>query len=204
MTLHRPLVTSDCNTEAAVNSSHVTYSNQLYIFAKMFPTQIVNDFVMNISCTFPLPLNVSLNVTVHTVAGPTEINGPSANVSYSIYIIDYPDEFVTTLSHSDPLNVEDSIRIAVKMPDLVANNLNLKVVNIYASPTESSSTQYNLLQDGCPAGNISAAQLTVESNGVGNEVRFATKVFQITNSNTARLSAKVALCVGDCNSTCSP
>lgn len=52
----------------------------------------------------------------------------------------------------------------------------------------------------CPASNISADQLTVESNGVGNEARFATKVFQITKSNAARLSAKVELCVGDCNS----
>ncbi|XP_077312070.1 uncharacterized protein LOC143933026 [Lithobates pipiens] len=204
MTLHRPLITSDCNTEAVVNATHVTYTNLLYIFAKMFPIQVVNDFAMNISCTYPLPLNVSLNVTVHTIVGHAEINSPTANVSYSIYIIDYPDEFVTTLSHSDPLNVEDSIPIAVQMPDLVANSLNLKVANIYVSSDKSSSTQYNLLQDGCPATNISADQLRVESNGVGNEARFATKVFQITNSKTARLSAKFELCVGDCNSICSP
>ncbi|PIO13889.1 hypothetical protein AB205_0035730 [Aquarana catesbeiana] len=69
MTLHRPLITSDCNTEAEVNATHVTYTNLLYIFGKTNPIRITNDVVLNISCTYPLPLNVSLNVTVHTIVG---------------------------------------------------------------------------------------------------------------------------------------
>ncbi|XP_077314445.1 uromodulin-like [Lithobates pipiens] len=200
MTLHRPLITSDCNTEAVVNSSHATYTNHLYIFAIKFSDSIRDDFVMDISCSEPLNLNASPNVTL----GPAAKNGLIADVSYTVYMTAYKDnQFITQLSDSDTLYVGDTIYIAVGIPDLDANTFHLKVASIYASPANPSSSKYYFLQDGCPSGNISADDLTVKSNGVGAESRFAMKVFRISGSYTAYLYAKVVLCISNCITNCS-
>ncbi|XP_040182452.1 pancreatic secretory granule membrane major glycoprotein GP2-like [Rana temporaria] len=204
MILQRPLVTSDCNTVPAMNATHVMYTNQLYIFGKTDPIRITNDVVMNISCSYPLNMNVALNVTLHPIIGTTEITGPSGNGSYTAVMLAFKENTYTTpLSDSDTLTVEDPIYLSVRVSDLDANAFKLKVVNIYASPTNSSNQKYYLLENGCPSSQISSDQLTVESNGVGTESRFLMKVFKITSSNTVYLYADLALCTTDCNSTCS-
>ncbi|XP_073457277.1 uncharacterized protein [Aquarana catesbeiana] len=204
MTIYRPLITSDYNTEVMVNSTHVIYTNQLYIFAQTFPITTRNDIVMDISCSYLLNVNVALNVTLHPIFGPIVINGPTADGSYSVYMVTYKEnQFITQLSDSDILTVEDTIYISVIIPYLDTNTLHLKVLNIYASPTDPSSIKYYLLQDGCPANDVSGDQLTVGSNGNGTESRFAMKVFKITNYDSVYLYAELVLCTNNCNSTCS-
>ncbi|XP_077314447.1 pancreatic secretory granule membrane major glycoprotein GP2-like [Lithobates pipiens] len=203
MTLQRPLTTSDCNTVPVMNATHVLYTNQLYIFGKTDPIRITNDVVMNISCSYPLNMNVALNVTLRPIIGSTVINGPTGNASYAALMIAYKEStYTTALSEDDTLTVEDIIYLSVRVPDLNVNTFKLKVVNIYASPTNSSDQKYYLLQNGCPSSQISSDQLTVDSNGVGIESRFPMKVFQITSSNTVYLYADLALCTTDCNSIC--
>ncbi|XP_040182457.1 uromodulin-like [Rana temporaria] len=149
MTLQRPLVTSDCNTVPAMNATHVMYTNQLYIFGKTDPIRITNDVVMNISCSYPLNMNVALNVTLHPIIGSTEITGPSGNGSYTAVMLAFKDNTYTTpLSDSDTLTVEDPIYLSVRVSDLDATAFKLKVVNIYASPTNSSNQKYYLLENG--------------------------------------------------------
>ncbi|XP_040182643.1 uncharacterized protein LOC120915895 [Rana temporaria] len=205
MIIYRPLIYSDCNTEAMVNATHVTYTNQLYISAKTDPIQTQNDVVMNISCSLPLNINVALNVTLHPVLGSTEINDFTVNASYAAVMMAFKDNTYTTLlSEDDPLTVEDPIYLSVQVPDLNVNTFKLMVVNIYASPTNSSDQMYYLLKDGCPSSDVSADELTVDSNGVGAESRFLMKVFQITDTNIMYLYADLALCTTDCASNCSP
>ncbi|XP_077314444.1 pancreatic secretory granule membrane major glycoprotein GP2-like [Lithobates pipiens] len=204
MTLHRPLISSDCNTEAVINSTHVTYTNQLLMFAKTNPIQTVNDAVMNISCTYALRLNASLNMTLRPILGITIIPSSIANGTYTVYMVAYTDNtYLTPLTESDPLYVEDAIYISVVIAELNAKALNLKVVNLYASPDNTSSLKYYLLQNECPASGVGAGLLTVNNNGFGIEARFAMKVFQIANSNSVYLYADVAICVGSCDLTCS-
>ncbi|XP_073457276.1 uncharacterized protein [Aquarana catesbeiana] len=203
--IYRPLITSDCNTEAVMNATHVIYTNQLYIFAKTDPIQTQNDAFMNISCAYPLNINVALNVTLHTILGTTVINDFTVNASYPAQMMAFNDSTYTTpVSENDTLYVEDNIYISVQVPDLDANTFHLKVVNIYASPDNASNQKYYLLQNGCPSSDVPADQLTVDKNGVGIESRFPMKVFQITDSNIMYLYVELGLCTTDCTTTCSP
>ncbi|XP_077314456.1 pancreatic secretory granule membrane major glycoprotein GP2-like [Lithobates pipiens] len=203
LTLQRPLIASDCNTKAVLNATHVIYTNQLYIFGKTDPIRITNDAVLDISCAYPLNVNAKLNVTLHPVIGTTVINGPTANASYVAVMVAYTDnQYTIPLSDSDTLTVEDTIYLSVKVPDLDVNSFKLKVVNIYASATNSSDQKYYLLKNGCAGSDVPPDQLTVESNGVGIESRFPMKVFKISNSNTVYLYADLALCTTDCTTTC--
>ncbi|XP_040182640.1 uromodulin-like [Rana temporaria] len=204
MTLHRPMSTSDCNTVAKVNATHVTYTNRLYIFAKKFPIQTANDASMSISCSYPLSVNIALNVSLRPVIGTTVLNDVTGNGSYVAAMLAYTDNtFTTPLSDSNPLTVENKIYLSVLIPDLDVKTFKLKVVNIYASPTNSSDKKYNLLQNGCPGSDVPADQLTVDSNGVGTESRFAMKVFKIANSNAVYLFADLVLCTNNCATNCS-
>ncbi|XP_073459753.1 pancreatic secretory granule membrane major glycoprotein GP2-like [Aquarana catesbeiana] len=204
MTIHRPLTASDCNTASVVNATHVTYTNQLNMFAKKYPIQTANDAVMSLSCSFPLNVNVNVPIIVPVKPGTTVITGPTGDGSYTAVMMAYTDSTYTTLlSDSDTLTVEDNIYLAVQVPDLDVNTFKLKVVNIYASPINSSDQKYYLLQNGCPASDISPDQLTVDSNGVGTESRFAMKVFKIASSNSVYLYAELRLCSTDCTTTCS-
>ncbi|XP_040182455.1 uromodulin-like [Rana temporaria] len=149
MTIHRPMTSSACNTESVINSSHVTYSNLLSFFAKTNPISITNDIAMNISCSYPLNINVILNVTLKPVIGTTVISSPTGNGSYAAVMMAYKDsQYTTLLTEDDPLTVENTIYLSVTVPDLDVNTFKLKVVNIYASPTNSSDQQYYLLNDG--------------------------------------------------------
>ncbi|XP_040182460.1 pancreatic secretory granule membrane major glycoprotein GP2-like [Rana temporaria] len=159
---------------------------------------------MNVSCSYPLYINVALNMTLHPILGSTEITGPSGNGTYTALMMAFKNaEFTTPLSDSETLTVEDTIYISVLIPDLAAGTFNLKVVTIYASPTESSPIKYYLLQNGCPASDVSADQLSVVTNGNGTEARFAMKVFKIASSANVYLYADLSLCTAaDCATTC--
>ncbi|XP_077314451.1 uromodulin-like isoform X2 [Lithobates pipiens] len=203
MTLHHPVTSSACNTVHVINSSHVTYTNLLSFFGKTDPIRITNDAVMNISCSYPLNISVTLNVTLRPIMGITEITGPTGNGSYAAVMIAYKEStYTTALSEDSTLTVEDIIYLSVGVPGLDVNTFKLKVVNIYASPTDSSDQKYYLLRDGCPSSQISPDQLTQAYNGNGTESRFAMKVFKITSSNTVYLYADLRLCTTDCSTTC--
>ncbi|XP_073459751.1 uromodulin-like [Aquarana catesbeiana] len=206
MTINHSVASSLCNTVPVVNSgnSEVTYSNQLLIFGKTDPIRTTNDVAMKISCSYPLFINVTLNVTLHPVLGTNVINGPAGDASYVAVIAAFKDNtFTIPLSDSDPLTVEDIIYISVSVPALDANTFNLSVLNIYASPTNASDQKYYLLQNGCPASDVSVDQLTVVNNGNGTEARFAMKVFKIASSNNVYLYAELSLCTTNCT-TCGP
>ncbi|XP_072282850.1 uromodulin-like [Pyxicephalus adspersus] len=202
LAFHQPLTVGDCGTTADANGTHVTYKNKLYIFGQTVPIQTRKDVVMDVSCSYPVNINVALNVTLHPIIGSTVINGPTSNGSFIANMMAFTDsEFSIHLSESDTLLVEDTLYISIVVPSL-DSNLKLKVLRIYASPDNSSSIQYNLLSNGCPDSGLTAGLLTVNSNGLGNEARFTMKVFQITNSNTVYLSADLQICADNCVPDC--
>ncbi|XP_018432086.1 PREDICTED: uromodulin-like [Nanorana parkeri] len=196
MGLHQPLVTNDCGTTSESNTTHVIYSNRLYISAWTVPVQARNNVVLNISCTYPLDINnVGLNFSLNPTIGSTEITVPGSSASFTVNMVAYTeDTFTTVLSADYQLYVENTIYISVNIPGLDFNSFRLKVVKIYATGDASNTTQYNLLENGCPATGITADLLSVLYNGNATEARFQMKVFQITGSTNIRLSADVVVC----------
>ncbi|XP_018432071.1 PREDICTED: uromodulin-like [Nanorana parkeri] len=196
MGIHRALDTTDCGTTSESNATHVTYSNRLYIFAKMSPIITRKNVVMNISCTYPLNSNnVTFNISLNPVLGSTEITVPGSSASFTVNMVAYTDDtFTTALSSTTDLYVEQIIYISVIIPELDVGSFKLKVVRIYATGDGSNATQYNLLVDECPATGITADLLYVINNGNNNEARFRMKVFQIAGSSSVRLFADVVVC----------
>nr|DBA16437.1 TPA: hypothetical protein GDO54_003829 [Pyxicephalus adspersus] len=199
MTFHRPLTNSDF---VELNMTHVTYWNTLSVLARTIPLQIQEDFSMNVSCSYPLRLNVQLNTTLHPILGTTMINSPGKN--YIVHMAVYKDiSFSTLLPGNESIYSDNAVYVSVVIPDLDVDTFKIKVVRIYTSPGESDTPQYDLLFNGCPANNLTADTVNVMMNGISKESRFILNVFQISNLIHIKLSADVVLCTDDCISNCS-
>ncbi|XP_040278171.1 alpha-tectorin-like [Bufo bufo] len=198
MSFHRPLISKDCGNNVYMNSTHVTFSNRLRIYAKTQPILSRQDVIMNFSCIFPLFINVHLNFTVKPILGSTQINVPGTLSSFTVDMFIYKDaDFTTLLTENESVYVESTLYISLIIPSLEVENFKIKVLDLYASVSESGPTYY-LLQDGCPTSGITADLMSVLNNGNSTEARFAMKVFQIAGSSTVSLTAKVKICTVDC------
>lgn len=203
MTFHRPLMNNDCGDIVELNTTHVTYRNTLNIFAVTTPLQTREDFAVNVSCTYPLGLNVPPNTTLNPILGTTLINLPGTNTDYTVNMAAYGDiSFSTFLPATDPIYLDGSVYISVVIPDLDVNIYKTKVLRMYSSSEESNTPQY-LLLDGCPTINQTTDIVTVISNGISNVSRFIIKNLQFPNLVGFRLSADVILCTDNCTSGCS-
>ncbi|XP_077314440.1 uncharacterized protein LOC143934576 [Lithobates pipiens] len=203
MTFHRPLMNNDCGDIVELNTTHVTYRNTLNIFAVTTPLQTREDFAVNISCTYPLRLNVPPNATLNPILGTTLMSLPGTNTDYTVIMAAYGDNsFSTLLPATDPIYPDGAVYISVGIPDLDFNIFKTKVLRIFVS-SEESNTPQDLLLDGCPTINQTTDIVTVISNGIGNESRFIIKNLQFPNLVGFRLSADVILCTDNCTSGCS-
>ncbi|XP_044141587.1 pancreatic secretory granule membrane major glycoprotein GP2-like [Bufo gargarizans] len=202
MSFHRPLISKDCGNNVYMNSTHVTFSNRLHIYAKTQPILSRQDVIMNFSCIFPLFINVHLNFTVKPILGSTQITVPGTLGSFTLDMFIYKDaDFTTLLTENESVYVESTLYISLIIPSLEVQNFKIKVLDLYASVSESGPTYY-LLQDGCPTSGITADLMSVLNNGNATEARFAMKVFQIAGSSTVSLTAKVKICTVDCEIDC--
>ncbi|KAG8588734.1 hypothetical protein GDO81_006079 [Engystomops pustulosus] len=203
MTLHRSLAPGDCGNTLYVNSSHVIYSNHLYIHAKTSPIQTRNDVNLSISCVYPLNSTITLNVTLKPVIGTTVINIPDTQTTLPVNMVVYKDNiFSTLLSVDDPLYVDSTVYLSVYIPDINVDTFKIKVLRIYASPAENGPT-FDLLKDGCPTTGLTANLLSVANNGNSSESRFLMKVFQITGYKTLNITAELQICTQNCQIDCS-
>ncbi|XP_075710872.1 pancreatic secretory granule membrane major glycoprotein GP2-like [Rhinoderma darwinii] len=202
MTVHRPLTSNDCGNNVYINSTHVTYSNKLYIYAMTSPIAFRNDVILNVSCIYALNLNVQLNFTLKPIIGSTEINVPGTLSSFTVNMVIYTDaDFGVLLTENEQVYVESTVYVSVIIPSLETETFKLKVLDIYAEVSESGPTYY-LLKDGCTTSGLTADLMSVLSNGISSESRFSMKVFQISGSSIVNLYAKVKICTDDCQTNC--
>ncbi|XP_056413419.1 pancreatic secretory granule membrane major glycoprotein GP2-like isoform X2 [Hyla sarda] len=202
MIVHTPLTSTYCGNSVNTNSTYITYSNRLHIFAKTWPTATKQDVTLNFSCIFPLFLTIKLNFTVSPIVGATQITIPGTFAALTVNMVIYTDaEFTKLLTENDRVYLESTLYVSLIIPSLEVNTFKIKALDIYASASESGPTYY-LLEKGCPSTGITADLMSVLNNGNSSEARFAMKVFQISGSSTVNLSAKVKICTDDCQTNC--
>ncbi|XP_053562946.1 uromodulin-like [Bombina bombina] len=201
---HRHLASGDCGNTLVVTNSHIIYSNVLHISPKGTGKIITrNNISISFSCSFPLNLTASLNITLNPKLGTTQIIEPETNALLTVIMTAYTDpEFVTMVTDGTPLTVEQFIYISVLIPHLEAERFSTKVLNIYASANQNGSLPIYILSGGCPYPEVDYNIVSTIKNGYGNEARFRMKVFQIYGFNSVHLFADVTICETNCSSEC--
>ncbi|KAM4701962.1 uncharacterized protein O3C94_002875 [Discoglossus pictus] len=202
---NRPIKSGDCGGNVILNSTHLTYSNTLYITGKQKPIVSRNNVTIDFSCSFPVQLSAKLNVTLNPKLGITQITAPETNAVMTVTMAVYVNpDFTNLVDESTVLTVEQSVYVSVLIPDLDADAFSVKVVKIYAkAPTDPSDTQYTILDNGCPYKDLGYDLISIIRNGNTNEARFTMKVFQISGFSNVNLFADVTICKDNCTEDCS-
>ncbi|KAM8977292.1 uncharacterized protein RCH25_042705 [Pelodytes ibericus] len=201
---HPLLKTGACGNTVQTNGTHVTYSNTLFINPKVATIVSRSKFNVSFSCSFPLNFTVALNVTLKPIIGTTQLVVPQANAVFTVNMMAFTDDqFSKPLTASSILYVEDTIYLSVSIPNLAADSFALKVLRIFASPTDDvTGPLYDLLSGGCPDQTVGAGLVSVIENGETAESRFKMNVFQIADSLIVNIYAVVTICEGTCIPVC--
>ncbi|KAG8588740.1 hypothetical protein GDO81_006081 [Engystomops pustulosus] len=205
---HNPLNSAKCGNNVTVNSTHVIYSNILYIYAAQRDIISRNNYTQELSCVYPLIYPVKLNVTLTpiVVTKPITVPGVTGQLEITMGVF-IENTFTVMLTENAVVNVEDTLYIRVWMPTLEADTFSIKVIRIYATPGGTGPQDgmvFNLTSgfDGCPDPQYGIGLISVLQNGNGTEARFAMKVFKITNQDYVKLFADVTICPSACPSNC--
>ncbi|OCT91995.1 hypothetical protein XELAEV_18015052mg [Xenopus laevis] len=194
--------TGECGNIKTENSSHITYSNILYINSKTSAFITKNNITISFSCSIPRNMDIGsfpLNVVAKNVS--LTIPGVIGKITLTMEI--YTDSaFTTPVTTSTQLVVEQTVYVSLVMQtvDIYA----LKVVNMYVSNSSNPSAdpRYYLLQNGCPNLNLGAFQLAPIWNGQFTQARFQMKMAKISGSDFIYLYANVAMCNNSCTQNC--
>ncbi|XP_066429346.1 pancreatic secretory granule membrane major glycoprotein GP2-like [Eleutherodactylus coqui] len=205
---HNPMSFMKCGNNLTINSTHVIYSNILYIYAEERTIINRNNYSMNVSCVYPLNYPVALNITLKpkTVTTGLSIPGVSGEMQITMGVFT-ESSFTNVVTDSTTLYVEDTVYIRVWMPALEADTFAIKVIRLYATPGGTgpeSGLVFNLTSgpDGCPNPEYGDGLITVLQNGNSSEARFAMKVFKITDQDYVKLYADTTICTSSCVVNC--
>ncbi|OCT94448.1 uromodulin [Xenopus laevis] len=192
-----------CGNKLMVNSSHLTYSNTLFITAQSTSILERNDIAVNVSCSYPLNMNTTSNISFKPVLGTTQLLIPGSNDVMTVTMAIYKDSSFTDIITSDTLLLsEQYVYVSVLMPQL--DTFSLKVFKLYASvnPDNTVGPIYNLLENGCPNLSLSDNTLNPIQNGIGTEARFKMKLMMFNAFSSYYLFAEVTICNKTCIQNC--
>ncbi|KAJ1176247.1 hypothetical protein NDU88_001529 [Pleurodeles waltl] len=195
----------DCGNKLSVNNTHVFYSNNLTIPAKVSPSGLIarNNFTYTFSCSYPLNIPVSLATTLNVTMGGIDIPLPGGVGALMVLMIAYTDSTFTVpyTETTMDINVQDHLYVAVSMPDLDATTFSVLVTRLYATGTSdpNANPSYDIITNKCPSAQLGDL-LTILVNGETVEARFKVQVFQISGMVNLYLHAEVEMCTSNpCN-----
>ncbi|XP_078540144.1 pancreatic secretory granule membrane major glycoprotein GP2-like [Lissotriton helveticus] len=197
-----------CGNKLTFNGTHIFYSNNLTIPAKVGSSGLVsrNNVSYAFSCSYPLNIPVSLVTTLNVSMGVTIIPLPGGAGAVTVFMVAYTDSSFT-IPYTDAtmtVNVQDPLYVSVSIPDLDATRFSVLVTRLYATGTSdpNAAQSYDIITNKCPSAQLGFL-LTVVLNGINTEARFKIDAFKITGSDSVYLHAVVEICTSNpCNQTC--
>ncbi|XP_073431656.1 pancreatic secretory granule membrane major glycoprotein GP2-like [Dendrobates tinctorius] len=205
---HNPMSSAKCGNQLQVNSTHAIYSNILHIYAEENTIITGKNATANLSCIYPLIYPVALNITLKPVSETTDISVPGVTGTLTVIMTVFiDDQFSQPVTIDTVLTVEQTVYIQVLMPELDANQFNIEVIRIYATPggvDPQTGPVFNLTSGshGCPDPQYGVGLISPINNGNGTEARYSMKVFKITGQDFVQLYADVTICASNCAVNC--
>ncbi|XP_069077417.1 uromodulin-like [Pleurodeles waltl] len=198
----------ECGNRVSINNTHVFYSNNLTIPGEVSSLGLIakNNVTYAFSCSYPLNIPVSLATTLNVTMSGIDIPLPGGVGAVMVFMIAYTDS-TFTVPYTDAtmdINVQDTLYVAVSMPDLDATTFSVLVTRLYATGTSdpNANPSYDIITNKCPSAQLGDL-LTILVNGETVEARFKVQVFQISGMVNLYLHAEVEMCTSNpCNQAC--
>ncbi|XP_065327307.1 deleted in malignant brain tumors 1 protein-like [Pelmatolapia mariae] len=163
-----------CGNLMEINSTHVIYSNTLFIYP-LANLSFILPLSLPFSCAYPLHTDTSLNVVIgpHKLSGGISGSSPKARASMSLFLnSDYTESYPpgrVFLPVGSPLYVGVSVEdtdpvMAAVLEDCYATH----------SPNPDDPTQYPLIQNKCPTDRL---KVSIVESGSSLRARFSALLF---------------------------
>ncbi|XP_053326747.1 uncharacterized protein LOC128501337 [Spea bombifrons] len=196
-----------CGTSLTTNVTHATYKNLIYLPPN--PADIIyrDELFVNVSCTYPLDMNVSLWTVLRpvlrqiyiSIEGMGEFKVIMALFQDPAYRIPYE---VGSLS----LSTEEMLYVGVFIAEGDVSHFYLVMKNCFATPTNTvyDAVRYYIIQNSCP--NKKDQTINVAANGISSQGQFSIKMFKFIGDNidTVYLHCEVHLCQKTSTTSCLP
>ncbi|XP_042077558.1 deleted in malignant brain tumors 1 protein [Haplochromis burtoni] len=163
-----------CGNLLEINSTHVIYSNTLFIYP-LDNLSFILPLSLPFSCAYPLHTDTSLNVAIvpHKLSGGISGSSPKARAFMSLFLnSDYTESYppgTVFLPVGSPLYVGVSVEdtdpvLAAVLEDCYATH----------SPNPDDPTQYPLIQNKCPTDRL---KVSIVESGSSLRARFSALLF---------------------------
>lgn len=198
-----------CGTELSVTDTHAIYKN--YVYLPPDPAAIIYRelVVYNVSCSYPLNINVSLVEILYPVISTTYIpigNGGQLKVIMSIYT---DNSYTTTYpGPTIQLSTKSNLYVGIYISDggssVSISDFSLLMVKCYSTPTNNryDPLKYDIIIASCP--NPKDTTINIVENGISSKGKFYIQMFKFVGDyNAVYLHCDVLLCKDRCSPTCS-
>ncbi|KAM4025490.1 uncharacterized protein ACNLHF_025975 [Anomaloglossus baeobatrachus] len=201
-----PLGGENCGTTLITNNTHAVYKNSIYL--PPIPSQIIyrTAFYVNVSCIYPLNMNVSL----HNVLNPMirTIVIPIVGVGrFEVTMAAFQDQAYNYPYTEDQvyLSTRKRLFIGVFISRGDTRQFDLVMQHCYATPSQNPSDpiNYGIIVDSCA--NDEDGTIEIYANGISSEGKFSILMFKFLNHDRVYLHCKVYLCSktsGSCVPSC--
>ncbi|KAJ1176244.1 hypothetical protein NDU88_001526, partial [Pleurodeles waltl] len=192
---------SACGNVMTVNDSHVIYSNNLNIPAKVFMSGVLtrNNISIGFDCSYPLMMPVSLFSIMNPAIGFIELNVHGVNTIMKPTMTAFIDSNFTVPYNESSMYLYTSnpLYLSMRLPEF--EFLYLLVKRMYATTINDLNAvpQFDLITDGCPSLDMNDL-VSVVHNGDSYQAQFVIQVFQITGSDSVYFFADVETCMETC------
>ncbi|XP_077131190.1 uncharacterized protein LOC143785931 [Ranitomeya variabilis] len=190
-----PLGVGICGTKLITNNTHAIYKNLIYL--PPIASQIINRaaFYINVSCIYPLDLNVSLQKVLSPIISTVyfEIEG---NGQFDVIMAAFKDQ-----TYQEPyetgvitLSTKDRLFIGVFISKGDTSQFKLVMQHCYATPTQNPDdpTKYGIIVNSCA--NEEDQTILIYANGISSEGKFSILMFKFVKHSYVFLHCKVNLC----------
>ncbi|KAM4025491.1 pancreatic secretory granule membrane major glycoprotein GP2-like isoform 1-T2 [Anomaloglossus baeobatrachus] len=190
-----------CGTDFRIINDNGVYKNQIFLP----PGGIIyrHQYVINVTCTFPLSYNVSLPEHLRPDVSITYI--PIENVGkFEVKMSIYTDISYTTpyTSSEIKLPTTDNLYVGVYIVNPISD-YSLLMVNCFSTPTNNfyDPIQYGIIINKCR--NPQDSTIVILENGVSTFGKFYIQMFKFVGDyNYVFLHCQVSLCSGSCPPSC--
>ncbi|XP_068100887.1 uncharacterized protein [Hyperolius riggenbachi] len=202
-TLGWPLGEGTCGTTLTTNRTHAIYNNTIYLGPN--PSQIIyrEDYYINVSCVYPLDMNVSYPDGLIPIVSTTYIPIQGSG-TFEVKMAIYKDAsyLIPYAIGQAVISTKDRLYVGVFISKGDKTQFNLVMEQCYATPTNNpaDTRKYRIILNSCP--NEDDGTVQVPANGISSQSQFSFQMFKFIEYDTAYLHCQVHLC--DKKSSCVP
>ncbi|XP_043929990.1 pancreatic secretory granule membrane major glycoprotein GP2-like isoform X2 [Protopterus annectens] len=191
----------NCDALFSVDDNFSMYTTSILFQATdINGVYVSKDVVVNYTCSYPLNMQVSLDMSVNPVTSTNYITISGSGkypITMALYKYSNYTGVYTTADLPIQIKVEDIMYIGGMVEGVDTAKFALEVETCYFTPTSdfNDTNRYDLIVGSCPVGN----GVSIIENGVSSQTQIKARVVKFASSDQLFVHCSFKLCsIGSC------